>query len=293
MVLLKNQDVLPLPKAGAGKILLTGLFVETLARGLGSAEVQGYDGVTLLQALKEAYGDRLDYVKHPTDEQLKSASAVLLSTGTSDSEGWDRPFELPATEEKRVTHAVSLNPRTIVIVNSGSGIKMTDWNDRAAAILYAWYPGQNGNRALAEILTGETNPAGKLPMTIEKHFEDSPGAGYLPTGEKLYTGWEEDNNMAHPVYKVDYKEGVFVGYRWYEAKKIAPLYAFGHGLSYTTFEYRNLTLTPDILTADGRVSVEFSVTNTGKVAGTETTQIYLRDPQSAVARPEKDLKGFS
>jgi beta-glucosidase len=292
MVLLKNDGLLPLRPAAADKILLTGRYVEELARGGGSAEVPGYDNVTLLQALKDTYGERLDYVKDPTDDQLKAASVVLVSTGTSDSEGWDRPFDLPATEEQRVTRAVALNPRTVVLVNTGSGIKMTGWNDRAAAVLWAWYPGQNGNRALAEILTGATNPSGKLPITIEKRFEDSPGYGYLPAGEKLYTGWDQDNNMAHPVYNVDYKEGVFIGYRWYEAKKIAPLYAFGHGLSYTTFAYKNLTVTPGVLAPDGRISIEFDVTNTGKVAGTETAQVYVHDPKSAVPRPEKELKGF-
>lgn len=293
MVLLRNDGVLPLQPADAGRILLTGRFVEQLARGGGSAEVAGYDNVTLLQALTDAFGARLDYVPHPTDEQLQAAEIVLLSTGTSDSEGWDRPFDLPAAEEQRVLRAVALNPRTVVIVNAGGGINLSAWHDRAAAILWAWYPGQNGNRALAEILIGATNPSGKLPMTIEKRFEDSPGFGYLPAGEKLYTGWNHDNDMSKPVYNVDYQEGVFIGYRWYEAKKIAPLYAFGHGLSYTTFAYRNLTVTPATLAPDGRISVEFDVTNTGPVAGTEIAQVYIRDPGSAVPRPEKELKGFS
>ena len=293
IVLLKNENVLPLRKDGAGKILLTGLFVENLARGLGAAEVQGYDNLTLLQALKDTYGDRLDYVKEPTDAQLKSADIVLLSTGTLDSEGWDKPFALPETEEQRVTRAVSLNPRTVVIVNTGGGVQMTGWNDGAAAILYAWYPGQIGNRALAEVLSGETNPSGKLPISIEKRFEDSPGFGYIPKGEKLYTGWEPDNDMSHRINNIHYKEGVFVGYRWYDARKIEPLYHFGHGLSYTTFEYKDLRVTPAALPMDGRVSVEFTVTNTGKVAGAETAQLYVRDSNSAVARPEKELKGFS
>ena len=293
IVLLKNQGVLPLPKNGSGPMLLTGLYVENLARGLGSAEVVGYNQVTLLQALRETYGTRLNYVKDPTDEQLKAASVVLLSTGTTDSEGWDKPFALPEAEEKRVARATSLNPHTVVIVNAGGGIRLTAWNEPAAAILYAWYPGQNGNRALAEILSGETNPSGKLPITIEKRFEDSPGYGYLPGGEKLYSGWDEDNNMAHRINNIVYQEGVFVGYRWYESKKIEPLYAFGHGLSYTTFEYKDLRLTPDVLVGDGRVSVEFTVTNTGSVAGAETAQIYVRDPHSSVARPEKELKGFA
>jgi len=293
IVLLKNNGVLPARKDSGKKILLTGLYAENLPRGLGSAEVVGYNNTSFLQALTATYGNTLTYVKEPTDDQLKAADLVFVSTGAQDSEGWDHSFALPTAEEKRIARTVALNPHTVVIVNSGSGVQMTAWNDQAAAVVYAWYPGQIGNRALAEILSGETNPSGKLPITIEKKFEDSPGYGYLPPSEKLYVGWDEDNNMSHPVYNIDYKEGVFVGYRWYESKKIAPLYAFGHGLSYTSFEYSDLRLTPDYLYPDSRVSVEFTVTNTGKIAGSEIAQLYLRDTQSAVARPEKELKGFS
>ncbi len=293
IVLLKNNAELPLRKDSGKKILLTGRYAEDLARGLGSAEVQGYQTVSLLQALKDTYGAALTYVPQPSDEQLKSADVVLLSTGTSDSEGWDKPFALPAAEEQRVVRAVSLNPHTVVIVNTGGGIQMTGWNDRAAAVLYAWYPGQIGNRALAEVLCGATNPSGKLPISIEKRFEDSPGYGYIPAGEKLYTGWDEDNNMSHRLNNINYKEGVFVGYRWYDAKKIEPLYYFGHGLSYTTFDYKDLKVTPAAMPLDERVSVEFTVTNTGQTAGAETAQLYVRDTLSAVPRPEKELKGFS
>src|SRR5690606_4940786 len=141
IVLLKNADhTLPLSRDAAQnkKILLTGLFVEKLPRGLGSAEVDGYNTVTLLDALRDTYGDRLTHIANPTDADLASADIVLLSTGTLDSEGWDRPFALPPEEEQRILHIVSLNPRTVVIVNSGGGIQMTAWADRAAAILYAW-----------------------------------------------------------------------------------------------------------------------------------------------------------
>lgn len=298
VVLLKNEGkILPLPVETAAtsprKILLTGRYVETVPRGLGAAEVEGYDNVTLLQALRDTYGAQLHYVAAPSDDELKSADVVIVETGTQDSEGWDRPFALPAAEEARVLRAVTLNPRTIVVVNAGGGIQMTAWNDRAAAILYAWYPGQNGNRALAEILSGKTNPSGKLPITIEKRFEDSPGYGYLPAGESLYHGWDGDNDMSHPIYNVVYKEGVHVGHRWYEKQKIAPLYAFGHGLSYTTFEYSDLRLNPSAIPIDGRVTIEFTVKNTGAVAGTETAQLYVRDTASAVERPGKELRAFS
>jgi len=293
IVLLKNGGVLPLAKSAPDKILVTGLFVDTLARGGGSADVEGYDIVTLLDALRATYGDRVEFVKEPTDAQLKAAKTVIVSTGTFDSEGWDRPFALPEAEEKRVQHAVALNARTVVVVNAGGGIQMTGWNDQAAAIVYAWYPGQVGNRALAEILCGDTNPSGKLPITIERRFADSPGHDYLPAGEKLYTGWDPDNDMSHRVYPIEYKEGVFVGYRWYEAKQIAPLYAFGHGLSYTTFEYKNATVAPATVAPGARITVDFTVTNTGQVAGAEIAQLYVRPLHAPVARPEKELKGFA
>ncbi len=295
IVLLKNDGVLPLRRDSAAKkkILLTGLFVEKLPRGLGSAEVDGYNVVPLLDALRDTFGDALHYVAAPTDADLKSADVVLLSTGTLDSEGWDRPFALPPEEEQRIVHTVSLNPRTVILVNTGGGIQMTGWADRAAAILYAWYPGQIGNRALAEILCGETNPSGKLPITIEKRFEDSPGHGYIPAGEKLYVGWDHDNDMSHRVTDVVYSESIYVGYRWYDHQRIEPLYAFGHGLSYTTFAYADLRISPALMPLEGRVSIEFTITNTGPVAGSEIAQIYLRDPHAAVPRPEKELKGFS
>ena len=200
---------------------------------------------------------------------------------------------MPEADENAVRRVVGLNPRTVVIVNSGGGIQMTGWNDQAAAIVYAWYPGQAGNKALAEILCGDVNPSGKLPITIEKRFEDSPAYGYLPPGATLYAGWGPDNDMSQPINDVHYKEGVFVGYRWYESKKIAPLYAFGHGLSYTTFAYENLKLSEPVLAQGARLSVEFLVKNTGKVAGAEVAQLYVGAVSPSVPRPVKELKGFS
>ncbi len=294
VVLLKNADaVLPLKKDAAQRILLTGLFADVLPRGGGAADVEGYNNVTLRQALATTYGERIAHVAEPTDEQLRAADIVVLSTGTSDSEGWDRPFALPTEEEARVRRVVALNPRTVVVVNSGGGIQMTGWAEQAAAIVYAWYPGQAGNTALAEILCGDVNPSGKLPISIERRFEDSPGYGYLRPEDQLYTGWPPDNDMSQPIRDVVYKEGVFVGYRWYEAKQIKPLFAFGHGLSYTTFAYSDIKVSPAEIRSGARVSVEFTVTNTGPVAGTEVAQLYVRDVEASVPRPPKELKGFS
>ena len=175
---------------------------------------------------------------------------------------------------------------------TGGGKNMNPWNDEVPAILYIWYPGQIGNKALAEIITGTTNPSGKLPITIERDFKDSPGYPYLPESEELYTGWELDFDMDHTVHDVIYREGVFTGYRWYEKKSIKPLYAFGHGLSYSTFEYSNLMTNARQYSVGEDVLVKVDITNTGDVAGKEIVQLYVEDLEASVERPLKELKDF-
>jgi beta-glucosidase len=175
---------------------------------------------------------------------------------------------------------------------TGGGKNMSHWNDDVSAILYSWYPGQIGNKALAEIIAGVTSPSGKLPITIERDFKDSPGYPYLPEGEELYTGWELDFDMDHPVHNIDYKEGVFTGYRWYESKNIEPLYAFGHGLSYSIFEYSNLMTNAEEYSAGEDVLVKVDITNTGDIAGKEVVQLYVKDLEASVERPLKELKDF-
>ena len=289
MVLLKNSNnILPISPESHKKILLTGDYVTKLARGGGSAAVEGYDHVMMLDALKDVYQDDLMYCDDPSDEQIKSADIVLISIGTDDHEGYDIAFEFPDPVDEKILRYAQLNENIVVIVNSGGGRQMTGWNDKVAAILYCWYPGQNGNYALAEILSGKTNPSGKLPITIEKQFQDSPGYPYIPEGEKLYTGWDSDWNLWRPIIDVHYDEGVFVGYRWYEKENIEPLYYFGHGLSYSTFEYSNLALNRDY----GKYTIRVDVKNTGSVFGKEIVQLYISDPESSVPRPIKELKGF-
>jgi beta-glucosidase len=217
---------------------------------------------------------------------------VLCNVGTDDSEGRDRPFALPENQEKRVLDCVNNNQNTIVIVTSGSGIRMTNWNSKAKALLYAWYPGQIGNKALAEILSGKTNPSGKLPISIEKEFKDSPGFGYIPAGEELMKEWNGKKEKDHSVFDVNYKEGIFVGYRWYESKKIETLYPFGFGLSYTSFDYSNLTVSKETISEKDTLTVSFTVKNSGSRKGMEIAQVYVEDVESSVPRPVKELKAF-
>ena len=292
IVLLKNKNVLPIDKNAKISILLTGEYADKIPHGGGAAEVVGFDQVTMLSALKEIYGKKISYIEKPTDEDLKAASYVIYSTGTFDSEGWDHPFDFTENINNEIKHIASLNKKTIVSVSAGSGKNMTSWNDDVAALIYSWYPGQIGFKGFAEIIAGITNPSAKLPISIEKKFEDSPGYGYIPKGQELYTGWDQDHRIIDPITDVKYDEGVFVGYRWYDKKAIEPLYAFGFGLSYSTYKYSNLLLEHKSIKAGEKLNLKIDITNTGSVDGKEVVQVYVRDVKSSVARPLKELKDF-
>jgi beta-glucosidase len=292
IILLRNEDHLLPIQSDKKKILLTGEYIDKIAQGGGAAIVAGYDHVTPGKALTDEFAERLLISDSATDEEIRNSDAVILSIGTFDSEGWDRPFNLPADEENLVMHVTSLNPHTIVVVNSGSGINMSAWNEKAGAIIYAWYGGQTGAKAVAEIIAGKVNPSGKLPITIEKSFKDSPGFGYIPEGEQLYTGWNGEAEILHPVFDIKYKEGIFVGYRWYEKNDIEPLYPFGFGLSYTRFSYKDIGVSKSRFGAGDEVSVTFTISNTGNLTGSEIAQLYIQDVASTFPRPVKELKGF-
>lgn len=293
IVLLKNNNILPINKSADISILLTGEYADKIPYGGGAAEVIGYDQVTMLTALKEVYGVNVTYIEQPSDEQIKASSHVIYSAGTFDSEGWDKDYDFPESINKEIKNICRLNKNTIVSVGSGSGMNMSEWNDDIAALIYTWYPGQIGFQAFAEIIAGLTNPSAKLPITIEKTFTDSPGFGYVPEGADLYTGWQEDHKIIDPIHDVIYDEGVFVGYRWYENKNIEPLYAFGHGMSYTTYVYSNLQVDQTVMQLGSTLNVQIDVENTGEIDGQEIVQLYIRDIESSLPRPVKELKGFA
>ena len=177
------------------------------------------------------------------------------------------------------------NKNTIVLVTSGGGVDMNAWIRRVPALLEVWYPGQEGGKAVAEILFGDVNPSGRLPASLERHWEDNPAhESYYP---------------AAGTTRVSYKEGVFVGYRGYEHTGTKPLFPFGYGLSYTSFQYANVAIQPADANAksDGisapLFQISFDVTNTGSRAGADVAQIYVAEPHAKVPRPAKELKGFA
>lgn len=225
-----------------------------------------------------------------TDEAKKLAArvdVVVVAAGfdqDTESEGADRTFYLPPGQNELIQEMSAANKKTIVVMTSGGGVDMVPWVDRIPALLEAWYSGQQGGVALAEVLFGDVNPSGRLPVTFERRWEDNPAHdSYYP----------EANTK-----RVVYKEGVFIGYRGYERAGTKPLFPFGFGLSYSSFKYGNLTIKPVASaessgTAGPRFEVAFEIKNTGTREGADVAQVYVGDTQTTIPRPAKELKGFA
>ncbi len=208
------------------------------------------------------------------------ADAAIVVVGLNDeweSEGHDRAdLELPGRQVELIERVARANPRTIVVVNAGAPIRM-EWLARVPAVVQLWYPGQEGGNALADVLFGDVNPSGRLPQSWPHRLEDTPAFLHYP-GESG---------------RVVYGEGLFMGYRYYDTKQVEPLFPFGHGLTYTRFDYTDLRLARSRVAAGERVEVELDVTNTGSRAGQEVVQLYVRDLVSRLARPEQELCAFA
>jgi beta-glucosidase len=228
-----------------------------------------------------------DYVDPDAEKIAAAADAAIVAVGfdpDSESEGADRTFQLPPGQDELIEKIAAANKHTIVVVTSGGSVDMNDWLDQVPALIEAWYSGQEGGTALAQILFGGVDPSGRLPVSFEKHWEDNPvHDSYYPEGGST---------------RLVYKEGVFVGYRGYERSGIKPRFPFGYGLSYTTFRYRNLSIhaIPAGAQASGsspRYEVSCDVTNTGKRDGADVAEVYVGEVHPPLPRPVKELKGFA
>ena len=209
------------------------------------------------------------------------ADIAIVSIGFNESlerESNDRPFELPEYQDCLVNRVIDANPNTAVLVNAGSNADLSKWQHRAPALVYMWYPGQEGGTAAAEILFGKVNPSGKLPVTFEKRREDNPAYPYY---------YDEDGDK-----RVSYGEGLLVGYRHYDTKGVQPNFAFGFGKSYTTFRFSDLKVKNESAKGKPLYNVSFNVTNTGTRDGKEVAQVYIRPIGAKVFRPYKELKGY-
>ncbi|RZJ69465.1 glycoside hydrolase family 3 C-terminal domain-containing protein [Flavobacterium sp.] len=248
-----------------------------------------------LEAGKE-YDIKLDYYENGGDativfaayqenvgfeDAVKAAKAceiAIVSIGfdsSGESEGFDRTFELPAYQADLIKAVSAANPNTVVVLNAGGNVFMQDWLPKVKGLLHAWFPGQEGGTAAAEILFGKVNPSGKLPASFEKEWKDNP------THDNYY---DADKDK-----RVSYKEGLDLGYRFYDKSQTKPQFPFGFGLSYTTFEYSDLKIDES---SKGLVLVTFKIRNAGKFDGAEVAQVYVSQEKSPVERPLKELKGF-
>ncbi len=212
-------------------------------------------------------------------EAASSSEVAIIFAGFGsqfEGEDWDRSFTLPLAQDALIKEVASVNPNTIVVLCSGGNVDMSHWIDDIKGLLFAGYPGQEGGKALADILTGKISPSGKLPVSFEKRLEDNACFHFYH---------DKDNTK-----KVCYSEGLFLGYRHHDKNKISPRFCFGHGLSYTTFSYSNIAVSRQ---PDSQIRVSFDIQNSGKVAAKEVAQVYVHAQDTGLERPVKELKGFT
>jgi beta-glucosidase len=296
-VLLKNVGrVLPLDRATMHSIAVIGDDAGPGAQtaGGGSASVHApyvvtpYEGisrragtgVTVRYAQGVAPQAQRTGGSSPLDQAVqlaKASDAAIVFASTFESEYTDLPaIALLPQQNQLIASVAAANPNTIVVLNTGSAVTMP-WIDAVKGVLEAWYPGQEDGKAIAAVLFGDVNPSGKLPVTFPRSLSDAPATSPQQ--------WPGVNG------RVQYAEGVLVGYRWYDAKQITPLFPFGYGLSYTTFGFSHLVVIPQVAASPSTITVSADVTNTGSRAGAEAVQLYLGDP-ATTGEPPTQLKGF-
>ena len=286
-VLLKNSgNALPLNTSTVKSIAVIGTDATSpQTAGGGSAGVSSSGTVTPLQGITSRAGTGITVASQPGNTSGNIAAAVSLARSSSvaivfasnfESEGSDLSnINLPGNDDTLISQVAAANPNTIVVLNTGSAITMP-WLGSVAGVMENWYPGQQDGNAIAALLFGDVNPSGKLPVTFPTSLSQVPAS--------TTAQWPGTNGQ------VQYSEGVDVGYRWYQAKNLTPLFPFGFGLTYTSFSFSNLAVSA--LNAHGIATVTATVTNTGTRAGSDVAQLYVGDP-ATTGEPPEQLKGFS
>ena len=257
--------------------------------------------------LPRAAGSRLGFgivaaadLVTPDEKSIAAqADVAIVAIGFNDKlegEGHDRTFLLPAGQDALVEQIAAANPHTIVVANAGGGFDTTRWLDKVPVLLDTFYPGQEGGTAIAQILFGQHDPEGKLPVSFDRTWDENPSAKWYhgdPAGNTtLHTIGENGQPKDYTIEHIKYGDKLMVGYRYWTSTGKHPLFPFGFGLSYTTFSFSHLDA-PASAASGSTIQVGFDVTNTGSVAGAEVAQLYVSDPSAKVDRPERELKGFA
>ncbi len=329
MVLLQNNgNILPIDRNKAKRILVVGEnAIKMMTVGGGSSSLKVQREILPLEGLRQRFGNDVvvDYARGYVGdvsgeyngvttgqklkdnrseskliaeavEKAKNADYVIVVGGLNksdyqDCEGHDRKqYELPYAQN-RLIEALAKTTKRLVYVNiSGNAVAMP-WKDKVGAIVQAWFIGSEAGNAIADVLMGDANPSGKLPFTWYASLNDC-GAHALNTYPGTWRSAKDKSAGSSKIIDEEYKEGVYVGYRWTDKNNIKPTFAFGHGLSYTTFSMSNLRQSAKEMTRDGKLTFTVTVKNTGSKRGAETVQLYIKDKKSSVDRPVKELKGF-
>ena len=286
IVLLKNENAsLPLNINKIKKIAVLGpnknyklVGDDFLSGGGSSVNFPPYE-ISPLEGLKEKCLNRVEVTNVPSEADATIIFAGLNHDSGKDAEGEDKnSFELPSEQIELIQKTSKECSNTIIVLINGSPIAMNSWIDSVSSVVEAWYGGMEAGKAIASVIFGDTNPSGKLTITFPKRLSDSPAH----VSKRTFPGDD----------KVYYDEGIFVGYRHFDARDIAPLFPFGFGLSYTTFSYENLMIDKNKIRSDDEIKVSVDVTNSGSVEGKEIVQLYVQDVESSVERPIKELKRF-
>lgn len=329
IVLLQNNgNILPIDRNKAKRILVVGEnAIKMMTVGGGSSSLKVQREILPLEGLRQRFGNDVvvDYARGYVGdvsgeyngvttgqklkdnrseskliaeavEKAKNADYVIVVGGLNksdyqDCEGHDRKqYELPYAQN-RLIEALAKTTKRLVYVNiSGNAVAMP-WKDKVGAIVQAWFIGSEAGNAIADVLMGDANPSGKLPFTWYASLNDC-GAHALNTYPGTWRSAKDESAGFSKIIDEEYKEGIYVGYRWTDKNNIKPTFAFGHGLSYTTFSMSNLRQSAKEMTRDGKLTFTVTVKNTGSKRGAETVQLYIKDKKSSVDRPVKELKGF-
>lgn len=322
IVLLKNDDkVLPIRAEEGMKVAVIGEnAIKMMTVGGGSSSLKARYEISPLDGLRKAFGDKVElvyargYVGDPSGEYngvtsgqdlsdsrsaaellaeavdvSRNADVVIFVGGLNKSAGQDcedsdrASLELPYGQNELIEALAAVNPRLVFVNVSGNAVAMP-WIKKVPAVVQAWYLGSEAGNAIADVITGQYNPSGKLPMTFP--------ASLTQVGAHCFGNYLGEKRENENIFDCTYNEGIFVGYRWIDKHEEKPLFPFGHGLSYTTFAYGKPSASAKRMDAAGTLTVNVPVTNTGDVEGSETVQLYITDVKSTLPRPEKELKGF-
>ena len=308
ITLLKNEgNLLPLDPAKIKNIAIIGPDAyPALPGGGGSSEAHAFEPVSILTGIANLLGPGAHVyysagMPDSPDEKkaVADAEVVVVAVGfdpKTEHEGADRTFTLPPGQDALIEAVVAANPRTIVTLTAGGGVDTSRWLDKVPVLLHTWYPGQEGGTAVAQILFGQHDPEGKLPISFDHSWDENPSSKWYYGDPKdnttLHNIGEDGKPLDYTIEHIKYGDKLMVGYRYWTTTGKHTLFPFGFGLSYTTFKFSNLKV-PASAAKGSAVNVSFDVTNTGTVAGAEVAELYVSDPSAQADRPERELKGFA